>query len=67
MATVDTDIREIIRRIGAWAGGEEKALIWFRTEPLAAFGGRTAEALVREGKRDELREHLDRVALGGFA
>lgn len=67
MATVDSDTQEIIQRIAAWAGGEENALIWFRTEPLAAFGGRTAEALVREGKRDDLREHLDRVAVGSFA
>ncbi len=67
MTFLDPETAKIIERIAPLAGGEEEALIWFRTEPLAAFGGRTAEALLLEGKIDDLRDHLDRIALGSFA
>ena len=50
-----------------WAGGAYQALAWYRAEPLPAFGGRTAEALVKEGKANAVRDYLDHVALGGFA
>lgn len=62
-----TDMREIIGRVTEWAGSEEQALAWYRTEPLPAFGGRTAESLVKDGKAAAVRDYLDHVALGGFA
>lgn len=55
------------RKIIDWAGGEEQASTWYRTEPIAAFGGRTAEAMVKEGKIDAVRDYLDHIAAGGFA
>ena len=58
---------EIIGRIARWSGGERQALAWYRAEPLPSFGGRTAEALVKEGKAAAVRDYLDRVATGGFA
>jgi hypothetical protein len=58
---------EIIHRISKWAGGDEKARFWFRSEGIPAFGGRTAEALVRDGRAAEVRDFLDHVALGGYA
>ena len=39
---------EIISRVTDWAGGKEQAMAWYRAQPLPAFGGRTAEALVKE-------------------
>jgi hypothetical protein len=61
------EMLEIIGRVVDWAGGKEQAMAWYRAEPIASFGGRTAESLVKEGKAAAVRDYLDRVALGGFA
>jgi len=61
------EMLEIVARIAGWAGGERQAMAWYRAEPIPAFGGRTAEALVKEGKAAAVRDYLDHVALGGFA
>jgi hypothetical protein len=58
---------EIISRVTDWAGGKEQAMAWYRAQPLPAFGGRTAEALVKEGKAAAVRDYLDHMAVGGFA
>jgi Protein of unknown function (DUF2384) len=58
---------EIIRRVRDWAGGDVQAMAWYRAEPIPAFGGRTAESLVKEGKADAVRDYLDAVANGSFA
>ncbi|MDB5559564.1 MAG: hypothetical protein JWQ36_2498 [Enterovirga sp.] len=62
-----SEMLEIVGRIAGWAGGERQALAWYRAEPIPSFGGRTAEALVKEGKAAAVRDYLDRVATGGFA
>lgn len=62
-----TEMLEIIGRVADWAGGEKQAMAWYRAEPIAAFGGRTAESLVKEGKAAAVRDYLDHVAIGGFA
>lgn len=62
-----TEMIEIVVRVAAWAGGEKQAMAWYRAEPLPAFGGRTAESLVKDGKATALRDYLDHLALGGFA
>jgi DNA-binding XRE family transcriptional regulator len=61
------EMLEIISRISDWAGGEQQAMAWYRAQPLPAFGGRTAEALVKDGKAAAVRDYLDHMALGGFA
>jgi hypothetical protein len=61
------EMLEIVGRVADWAGGAHQALAWYRAEPLPAFGGRTAEALLKEGKATAVRDYLDHVALGGFA
>jgi hypothetical protein len=61
------EANEILRRVETWAGSSEDALMWFRAQSLAAFGGQTAEALTRAGKADALREYLDGLAVGGYA
>lgn len=62
-----TEMLEIVRRVSAWAGGERQGLAWYRGEPIPAFGDRTAESLVKEGKATTVRDYLDHIALGGFA
>ncbi|NNH31287.1 DUF2384 domain-containing protein [Rhizobium sp. SEMIA 4085] len=61
------EMLEIISRVTEWAGGKEQAMAWYRAHPLPAFGGRTAESLVKDGKAAAVREYLDHMALGGFA
>lgn len=61
------EMAEIINRIADWAGGERQAFAWYRSQPIPAFGDRTAESLVKEGKSSDLRDYLDHLALGGFA
>lgn len=61
------EMLEIISRVTDWAGGKEQAMAWYRAQPLAAFGGRTAEALVKDGKAAAVRDYLDHMAVGGFA
>lgn len=61
------EMLEIVNRVSGWAGGQMQAMAWYRSEPIPAFGGRTAESLVKEGKAAAVRDYLDGVALGGFA
>jgi uncharacterized protein (DUF2384 family) len=61
------EMLEIVGRVADWAGGKDQAMAWYRAEPLPAFGGRTAESLVKEGKAAAVRDYLDHVAVGGFA
>jgi hypothetical protein len=58
---------EVIVRVMPWAGGQQQAMAWYRAQPIPAFGGRTAESLVKEGKASVVRDYLDLAALGNFA
>ena len=53
--------------VQGWAGGPAQAMAWYRAEPIPAFGGRTAEALVKSGQANAVREYLDHLATGGYA
>ncbi|HKN31142.1 MAG TPA: MbcA/ParS/Xre antitoxin family protein [Roseiarcus sp.] len=61
------EMNEILTRVSAWAGGPAQAMAWYRAEPIPAFGGRTAEQLVKSGQATALRDYLDSIAVGGFA
>lgn len=58
---------EIISLVQAWAGGPAQAMAWYRAEPIPAFGGRTAEALVKSGQATAVRDYVDHLATGGYA
>jgi uncharacterized protein (DUF2384 family) len=58
---------EIISLVQAWAGGPAQAMAWYRAEPIPAFGGRTAEALVKSGQAGAVRDYIDHLATGGYA
>lgn len=58
---------EIIDRVRDWAGGEAQATAWYKSQPIPAFGGRTAESIVKSGQASSLRDYLDHLAMGGFA
>lgn len=61
------EMLEIIARVQSWAGGPAQAMAWYRAEPIPAFGGRTAEALVKSGQATAVRDYLDHLATGGYA
>ena len=61
------EVLEIIALVRDWAGSEIAAMSWYRATPIPAFGGRTAEALVRDGNAHLVREYVDHLALGGYA
>lgn len=61
------EMLEIVSRVSAWAGGKDQAMAWYRAQPIAAFGDRTAEALVKSGQATAVRDYLDHLAMGGFA
>ncbi len=42
-------------------------MAWYRAEPIPAFGGRTAEALVKSGSAGAVRDYVDHLATGGYA
>ena len=58
---------EIISLVQAWAGGPAQAMAWYRAEPIPAFGGRTAEALVKSGQAAAVRDYIDHLTTGGYA
>lgn len=60
------EMLSILERVTEQAGGPYQAMAWYRAEPLPAFGGRTAESLVKDGKAGAIREWLGHVALGAF-
>ncbi|MGE0665970.1 MAG: antitoxin Xre/MbcA/ParS toxin-binding domain-containing protein [Sphingomonadales bacterium] len=61
------EMLEIITRVTDWAGGRMQAMAWYRAQPIPAFGGRTAEAMVKTGNAAAVRDYLDHMALGGYA
>lgn len=61
------EMLEIIALVQTWAGGPAQALAWYRAEPIPAFGGRTAEALVKSGQATAVRDYIDHLATGGYA
>ncbi len=61
------EMLEIVSRVSDWAGGKDQAMAWYRAEPIPAFGGRTAESIVKTGQASALRDYLDVLAMGGFA
>ena len=48
-------------------GAADRAVLWFKNQPLSGFGGKTAMDLVREGKADAVLEHLAMLEDGVYA
>lgn len=59
------EMLEIINLVQSLAGGAAQAVAWYRAEPIAAFDGRTAEALVESGNASAVRAYVDHLATGG--
>jgi hypothetical protein len=48
-------------------GDADRAIIWFRHQPLAGHGGRTASQLVEQGHADAVIAHLEDLRDGSYA
>ena len=60
-------LRESLRVIKAAtdvSGDVNKALFWYRNEPLFMFGYKTAERLVSEGRADDLLRYVASIEAG---
>jgi uncharacterized protein (DUF2384 family) len=62
-----SEIARIIARAAELAGDEDRAIIWFRHQPIVGFSGKTAEDLVAEGHADAVLWHLDSLDAGVYA
>lgn len=60
-------LREALRIIKAatdLTGDLNKAVFWYRTEPLAEFGYKTAERLASEGRTDDVLRYVSSLEAG---
>jgi len=67
---VDAALSPLVRILamaGEMAGGEERAAIWFKHQPIPGWAGKTAYDLVREGKADKVLAYLEAVRSGVYA
>lgn len=61
------EIAAIISRAAAMNEDEGAAIIWFKCQPLAGFGGSTAEALVENGQAGAVMWFLESLENGAYA
>jgi len=61
------DLADLIVRVTPWAGSPAQALAWYRAQPLPSFGDVTPQDLFLQGRVDDLKAYLSRIAEGGYA
>jgi hypothetical protein len=67
---VDSALSPVVRILAIaseMAGGEDRAAIWFKHQPIPGWAGKTAYDLVREGKADKVLAYLEAVRSGVYA
>lgn len=67
---VDAALSPVVRILAMaaeMAGGESRAALWFKHQPLPGWAGKTAYDLVREGKADKVLAYLEAVRSGVYA
>lgn len=65
--SVQRFLREALRVLRAaydLSGDIQKATFWYRNEPLPAFGYKTAERLVSEGRTDDVLRYVASLGAG---
>lgn len=60
-------IATILSRAADMGGGPDKAVMWFRHQPVAAFGHKRPVDLVRNGEADTVLAWLDALEDGAYA
>ena len=61
------EMLEILNRVEGRFGSALVAYAWFRSEPLAGFGGLSAMQLVQDGRAEAVMDYLDAVDAGVHA
>lgn len=61
------EIARIISLAAELVGDQQRAIIWFRHQPLSGFNNKTAEELVAAGHADAVLEHLAMLSDGVYA
>jgi hypothetical protein len=67
---VDAALSPVVRILAMaseMAGGEDRAAIWFKHQPIPGWAGKTAYDLVRDGKPDKVLAYLEAVRSGVYA
>lgn len=67
---VDQALSPVVRILSMaaeMAGGEDRAAIWFKHQPIPGWAGKTAYDLVAEGKADKVLAYLEAVRSGVYA
>lgn len=67
---VDSALSPVVRILAMaseMAGGEDRAAIWFKHQPIPGWAGKTAFDLVSEGKSDKVLAYLEAVRSGVYA
>lgn len=57
----------ILAMAGEMAGGEDRAAIWFKHQPIPGWAGKTAYDLVGDGKADKVLAYLEAARSGVYA
>jgi len=61
------EVARIISLAAELVGDQQRAIIWFRHQPLSGFDHKTAEELVAAGHADAVFEHLAMLSDGVYA
>jgi uncharacterized protein (DUF2384 family) len=61
------EIARIVALAADLVGDADRAVIWFRHQPLQGFDRKTAEQLVSEGHAQAVLKHLELLSDGGYA
>jgi uncharacterized protein (DUF2384 family) len=60
------EMLEVLNRASPRFGSDLVAYAWYRSEPLAGFGGMTAMHLVGQGRAAEVMDYINAVDAGIF-
>ncbi len=60
-------LARIVAMASEMAGGEDRAALWFKHQPIPGWAGKTALDLTREGKADKVLAYLEAVRSGVYA
>jgi hypothetical protein len=58
---------KIISKLTLWTNSDQLSYAWYRNEPVPAFGGLTAEHIVRQGNIEIVERYIEHLVDGGFA
>lgn len=67
---VQNSLQPVVRILAAaeeLTGDADRAIVWFRHQPLAGHDGKTAQDLIEAGHADAVLVHLDDLRDGAFA